>query len=75
MLKRSIKDNVVLANKTGELDNLNNDVGIFYTKNIDYFIGVFAQNVNNNLEGCKIIGSISKVIYEYFLNGVNQLDL
>ncbi|ETJ28947.1 hypothetical protein Q604_UNBC16506G0002, partial [human gut metagenome] len=23
----------------------------------------------------KIIGSISKVIYEYFLNGVNQLDL
>lgn len=75
MLKRYIKDNVVLANKTGELDNLNNDVGIFYTKNIDYFIGVFAQNVNNNLEGCKIIGSISKVIYEYFLNGVNQLDL
>lgn len=75
MLKRYIKDNVVLANKTGELDNLNNDVGIFYTKNIDYFIGVFAHNVNSNLEGCKIIGSISKVIYEYFLNGVNQLDL
>lgn len=66
MLKRYIKENVVLANKTGELDNLNNDVGIFYTENTDYFIGVFAQELSSNQEGYKIIGEISKVVYEYF---------
>lgn len=64
MLKRYIKDYVLVANKTGELDDLNNDVGIFYTKKLDYFIGVFAHNLNSNNEGYKIIGEISKMIYD-----------
>ena len=64
MLKRYIKDNIVLANKTGELDDLNNDVGIIYTKKMDYFIGVFVQDLNSNDEGYKIIGDISKIAYE-----------
>lgn len=64
MIKRYIKDNVILANKTGELDDLNNDVGIIYTKKFDYFIGVFAHNLNSNSEGYKIIGDISKIVYE-----------
>lgn len=67
MLKRYIKDNVILANKTGELDDLNNDVGIFYTKKIDYFIGVFAHNLNSNSQGYKIIGQISKMIYDFLV--------
>lgn len=68
MLKRYIKENVILANKTGNLNNLNSDVGIFYTKVADYFIGVFVNNAGSNQEACEIIGSISKKVYNYFID-------
>lgn len=68
MLKRYIRNNVTLANKTGELDNLNNDIGIFYTKNHDYFIGVFVHHVKKNKDAYEIIGKISKEVYDYYKN-------
>ena len=68
MLKRYIAENVVLANKTGELDNLNNDVGIFFTKSINYFIGIFISDAKDNNEACTIIGKLSKIVYEYLIN-------
>lgn len=68
MLKRYIVENVSLANKTGELDKLNHDIGIFYTKVADYFIGVFVNNANRNQEACEIIGSFSKKVYDHFMN-------
>lgn len=68
MLKRYIRDNVTLANKTGELDKLNNDVGIFYTKNHDYFIGIFVHDVKKNKDAYEIIGKISKEVYDYYKN-------
>jgi beta-lactamase class A len=72
MLKRYIVENVKIANKTGELDKLNHDIGIFYTKVADYFIGVFVNNSNSNQEACKIIGSFSKKVYDYFMyNNIN----
>lgn len=64
MLKRYILEDVSLANKTGELDNLNNDIGIFYTKSADYFIGISANNLKNSQEGNQIIGKLSKVVYD-----------
>ena len=68
MLKRYIRDNVTLANKTGELDKLNNDVGIFYTKNHNYFIGIFVHDVKKNKDAYEIIGKISKGVYDYYKN-------
>ena len=68
MLKRYIRDNVTLANKTGELDKLNNDVGIFYTKNHNYFIGIFVHDVKKNKDAYEIIGKISKEVYGYYKN-------
>lgn len=68
MLKRYIRDNVTLANKTGELDKLNNDVGIFYTKNHNYFIGIFVHDVKKNKDAYEIIGKISKEVYDYYKN-------
>ena len=72
MLKRYIIGNVVLANKTGELNNLNNDVGIFYTKNTDYFIGVFVHKSQNNQKAYEIIGKLSKKVYDYFIDNKNE---
>ena len=68
MLKRYIRDNVTLANNTGELDKLNNDVGIFYTKNHNYFIGIFVHDVKKNKDAYEIIGKISKEVYDYYKN-------
>lgn len=73
-LKRYIKENIVLANKTGELDNLNNDVGIFYTKVADYFIGVFVSNAKSNQEAYEIIGNFSKKVYNYFIKDDVNLE-
>jgi len=72
MLKRYITDNVVVANKTGELDNLNNDVGIFYTKRSDYFIGIFVHKAQNNQKAREIIGKLSKKVYDYFIDNQNE---
>lgn len=68
MLKRYIMENITLANKTGELDNLNNDVGIFYTKKADYFIGIFVNKARDNQQGSEIIGKLSKKVYNHFMN-------
>lgn len=68
MLKRYIMENVTLANKTGELENLNNDVGIFYTKKADYFIGIFVNKARNNQQGSEIIAKLSKKVYNHFIN-------
>ncbi|MGM9987831.1 MAG: serine hydrolase [Bacillaceae bacterium] len=72
MLKRYIVDNVIVAHKGGELDYLNHDIGIFYTKKTDYFIGVSITDALNNEEAYKVIGKLSKVIYEYL--GKEQPD-
>ena len=72
MLKRYITENVVVANKTGELDNLNNDVGIFYIKRADYFIGVFVHKSQNNQKAYEIIGKLSKKVYDYFIDNQNE---
>lgn len=72
LLKRYILENVNLANKTGELGSLNHDVGIFYTKPANYFIGVLVNKANSNQEASKIIGGISKIVYDYFMDMNHQ---
>lgn len=74
MLKRYIKENTILANKTGNLNNLNSDVGIFYTKVADYFIGVLVENTSSNQKACEIIGSISKKVYNYFIDDTLNIE-
>lgn len=64
-IPRYLEDSIIIANKTGELNGLNHDIGIVYTGNIDYLIGVFTENGANNLENKRLIGNISKVIYDY----------
>ncbi|KAB3535430.1 serine hydrolase [Alkaliphilus pronyensis] len=67
-LSRYITDEVTIAHKTGELDRLNHDIGIFYLEDIHYILGVFVTDAQDNLEAKRIIGSISKLVYEHFLH-------
>jgi beta-lactamase class A len=63
---RYIYDDIIVAHKTGGLDNLNHDAGIFYLPNIHYYFGAFVWNAPSNEYASKWIGRISKEIYEYY---------
>ena len=63
-LKRYIVDDVKIAHKTGGLDTVDHDVGIVFTDNGDYCIGVFITEVTDNEQAKRIIGTISKIVYE-----------
>lgn len=64
---RYIKDSVVVAHKTGGLDFLNHDAGIFYLDKIEYYFGAFVTDAPDNEYGKRLIGRISKLIYEYYV--------
>ncbi len=63
---RYISDDVKVAHKTGELDYLNHDAGIFYLKEADYYFGAFVSEAPNNDYAMRWIGRVSKLIYEYY---------
>lgn len=67
-LKRYLIEDVHIAHKTGGLDTVDHDVGIIFTDVKDYIIGVFVTEVSNNDEARQLIGRISKVVYEQFVN-------
>lgn len=57
-----------VSHKTGELDNLNHDIGIVYLKNRPYILGIFITWVQDNILGRQYISDISKIVYEYMIN-------
>lgn len=63
---RYIYDDVIIAHKTGSLDNLYHDVCIFYLENITYYFGMFVSDAVDSEYAAKLIGRISKMIYEYY---------
>lgn len=62
-LIRDIPVEIKVAHKPGELDNLNHDIGIFYTENGDYLLGIFATDLKDNIVGREYIARLSKVIF------------
>ncbi len=63
---RYISGEVKAAHKTGGLDFLNHDAGIFYLKESNYFFGAFVWEAPDDIYGRKWIGRISKFVYEYY---------
>lgn len=68
LLIRYISEEVVVAHKSGDLPNINHDIGIFYLPNIDYLLGVFVTNAETNNVAKDIIGRISQTVYNHFSN-------
>jgi beta-lactamase class A len=54
----------VIAHKTGELDNVENDGGIIYTDKGDYIICVLFNNVQNPSKVRDLISRISKDVFD-----------
>ena len=61
-----LPDNVKVANKTGELDNVENDAGIIYDSENDLAIVFLSQNLSDVSAAEKTIAALSKEIYEYY---------
>lgn len=66
MLKRYIPEDVEIAHKTGDLANLNHDIGIIFLPQSTYLLGVFVSEAKSNLEAQQTIGEISKTVYDYY---------
>lgn len=67
MIGKYIPEDIVVAHKTGELENLNHDIGILYLSGKPYLLGVFVTEADGNLMAREIIAKGSKIIYEYLL--------
>lgn len=62
-----LPEEVVIAHKTGDLDNLEHDGGIIYLPNMEYIICVLTNETKSNKDGREIIGKISKMVYHEYL--------
>ena len=63
--------NVWVANKTGSVNGVRNDVGIIHTPKSDWAISVFCKNVKDlrwelDNEGHLLIATISKLVFEHY---------
>jgi len=62
---RFITDDIQVFHKTGDLDYLNHDVGVFRIKGHDYFLGVFCWNTVDIDGNKKFVGLLAQIFYEY----------
>ncbi len=63
-LQRYLPEDLKIASKSGDLDNLENDGGIFFTKNKNYILVVLVNQAESNVLAKEIIGEISLKIYK-----------
>lgn len=68
-LTRYIPEGIDIAHKSGELQGLNHDIGIFYLEDIHYILGIFVTEAHSNLDAKRIIGKVSKIVYDYYFQG------
>ena len=57
---------VVVANKTGDLTDTENDAAIVYSQSGDYIICVFVDEVNDLSRSNELIKDISSLTYKYW---------
>ncbi|WFA10057.1 serine hydrolase [Tissierella sp. Yu-01] len=66
---------VVVAHKTGELDRVQHDVGVFLLPNgHKYILAIYTKNLSTDSEGIKAIANLSKVVYDCMVETVNGLN-
>lgn len=64
-LPKYLPDNIDIAHKTGELDNVTHDAGIVYGPSGDYIIVVLSQSDSPDLAKERI-ALVSQAVYNYF---------
>lgn len=65
-LPAGVPEGVKTANKTGELDNVENDVAIVYAEGHPYVISVMTDNLSDTSAARGWIVELSEMVYGYF---------
>ena len=65
-IPRLIPDDVLIANKPGELAGVRNDVGIVFVPNRPFIIVVMTAYVEHERDGNDAIATIARAAYDYF---------
>ncbi|MDI6732155.1 MAG: class A beta-lactamase-related serine hydrolase [Candidatus Margulisbacteria bacterium] len=63
---RGVPKGVMVADKTGNLDGVLNDVGVVYSPAGNYVLSVFTHQISKKHTARKLINNISKTIYEVY---------
>ncbi len=69
-LLRYLYENPRCGHKSGELDQVEHDAGIFCCEKGNYFLGIFVSEMSGEeaqlKEACKLIGRMSRAVYDYY---------
>jgi beta-lactamase class A len=63
---KGVPKGIKIANKTGNLDKVLNDVGIVYSPSGNYVISIFTYGFSKKREARKLINKISEVVYQEY---------
>lgn len=63
-----VPNGVVTANKTGELEDVENDVALIFTERGTYIVCVMMSDLQDTATGRDVITNISSQVYDYMFN-------
>lgn len=66
-IPKYLPDNIVIAHKTGELDEVTHDAGIVYSPSGDYIIVVMSES-DDPERAKERVADVSEAVYKYFNN-------
>ncbi len=64
-IPEKLPEGVVVANKTGELDTVENDVGIVFSEHGDYIVIFLSSKINDKNGTIEAIANTSRDLYDY----------
>lgn len=62
-----LPDHLKIANKTGSVDGVRNDIGIVFAENNPYLIVIFSKQVPTNEQAVLFVKKISRLVYDTLL--------
>ena len=65
-IARFLPASTIIANKTGSVDFVRNDVGIIWKNNKPYIITIFSENLPDNHLGSVMVGALSKTVFDKY---------
>lgn len=66
MMRVDLPDEITIARKTGELENLDHEVAIVFENQCNYLYVFFVWDAQSNNEARQILQRTSKIVYDYF---------
>ena len=65
-IPKGIPEGILVGNKTGEMDSVQNDAAVIYGRDVDFVIVVLSMDVWDKDTACQDIQEISRIAYDFF---------